>query len=687
MFRSPNDASSSDSESGSESDEEVEVSQISANKSATERPGKDTRRSPGPSLPSRNASLITASLLEFHYAVRAAEILNVANHGRGIRYDRQSPEAKALAKKMFANGSQLLASHGMLADDLHTEELEGVRRQYLSGIDSLGVQALRDTSFLAPNPPKVSLEAAGAVLDPMSSLQLYTARHGANRYAAEFTEVRQLGKGGFGTVYHVINFVDSQHYAIKRIGLDPRRLKKRWQDGGQEEIENVLREIRTLASLEHSNIVRYFGAWIEGPVSSPYGLTELDGNRPPLWRRLLGEKSAEAAETVPIKTADSYSHSNTNRSWGAHQDIVQFDHAESSSKSDGIIFAEDSAPQHSRSLIEEGEAATSTVSLSNETDIFTDGDGRGRLSPDHNPNQITLCLQMSLHQLNLASYLSPEPPPTATSLAPPQKPACTRHCFHLKPSLSIFLGILSGVQYLHAAGIVHRDLKPANIFLSEDSILRPGFVDASCLICPQQYSRYLNARIGDFGLVGNIAEELSAAVGASDKVVGTELYRPPRRQILTSSSPDGDNTKGKNLANSMYAPSIVNEKIDVFALGVLLFELLWRFDTKTERFVVLNALTRSGTLPADFGGIIEHANSGTLVYVQSKGDEGDLGPTSVDAADREQRRQTCGLGEMIARCIAGMVHSDPTERWDCSRVKECAERLLQMCQRSVQTVV
>jgi hypothetical protein len=249
MFRSPIDVSSSDSESGSESDEEVEISRISTNKSATKRSGTDTRRTPGPSLPSHNASLITASLLEFHYSVRAAEILNVANRGTGSHYDRQSPEAKALAKKMFANGSQLLASHGMLAEDLHTEELEGARRQYLSGIDSLGVQALRDTGLLATSTPKVALEAAGAVLNPMSSLQLYTARPGANRYATEFTEIRQLGKGGFGTVYHVVNFVDSQHYAIKKIGLDPRRLKKRWQDGGQEEIENVLREIRTLASL------------------------------------------------------------------------------------------------------------------------------------------------------------------------------------------------------------------------------------------------------------------------------------------------------------------------------------------------------------------------------------------------------------------------------------------------------
>jgi translation initiation factor 2-alpha kinase 3 len=127
--------------------------------------------------------------------------------------------------------------------------------------------------------------------------------------------------------------------------------------------------------------------------------------------------------------------------------------------------------------------------------------------------------------------------------------------------------------------------------------------------------------------------------------------------------------------------------MDVFALVVLLFELLWRFDTKTERFIVLNALTRSGTLPVNFGGIIERANSDSTAHVWSEGSEGDLGPAGVDTANREQRQQTYELGDMIARCIAGMVHSNPTDRWDCTRVKECVERLLRMCQCSVQAVM
>jgi translation initiation factor 2-alpha kinase 3 len=120
----------------------------------------------------------------------------------------------------------------------------------------------------------------------------------------------------------------------------------------------------------------------------------------------------------------------------------------------------------------------------------------------------------------------------------------------------------------------------------------------------------------------------------------------------------------------------IDEKIDVFALGVLLFELLWRFDTKAERFVVLNALTRSGTLPAGFTDMFARAADGKV----PSADENDAhGLPCVDAAGPEQGQQIPSLGDTIAECIAGMVHGDPTERWGCARVREHIERVPRLC--------
>ena len=669
MFRSPNSASSS--ESTSEFDEDIEISRVTTNKSNIAEI---------PTTSAQHANLITASLLEFHYSVRAAEILNAAHHGPP-RYDRHSPEAKALAKKMFANGSQLLASHGMLAEDLHSDELEESRRSYLTGIDSLGVRALRDAGAVPPA-PRLALEAPGASnLDPQyqpedlflsnlsqTAIPTIPRLPNVSRYAAEFTEVKQLGRGGFGTVYHVRNLVDNQHYAIKKIGLDPRRLRKRWEKGGQEEIENVLREIRTLAALEHSNIVRYFGAWIERPrISSRSGLTELEGSQPPMFQGLLGDKPTDKREGYHGTIQTDRSSSDMAFSSVQHLDCgpaTATNPEASGSESNGIIFGADSV---------EGGATTSTISFSNDdTDIFTDGEGRqGRPGLDRSPNQITLCLQMSLHQLNLATYLSPEPT-AVPSPDPIHESVHTRHCFHLRPSLSIFLGILSGVQYLHSAGIVHRDLKPANIFLSEDTHLRSGFVDASCFSCPQQYSRYLNARIGDFGLVGNIAEELSAGASESDSVVGTGIYRPPPLQALTTRD-----FKGKGLATtSSTARRRIDEKVDVFALAVVLFELFWHFGTKTERSVVLDALSRSATLPAGFVDMIDRAPAGGTARQPCEGGKGVSRTSGVDTTDEEQNSES--EGTMIADCIAGMVDRDPAQRWDCARIRACIENVLQM---------
>uniref|UniRef100_A0A182PE01 PRKR-like endoplasmic reticulum kinase n=1 Tax=Anopheles epiroticus TaxID=199890 RepID=A0A182PE01_9DIPT len=76
-----------------------------------------------------------------------------------------------------------------------------------------------------------------------------------SRFRDDFDLVQCLGKGGFGVVFEVRNKLDDCRYAIKRVVLPNK----------QESKDRVMREVKTLAHCEHQNIVRYFHAWIETP--------------------------------------------------------------------------------------------------------------------------------------------------------------------------------------------------------------------------------------------------------------------------------------------------------------------------------------------------------------------------------------------------------------------------------------
>ena len=81
-----------------------------------------------------------------------------------------------------------------------------------------------------------------------------------SRYQSEFREIAPLGKGGFGTVFRCENVLDGRQYAIKKVRIS----------SGEEfsqRLQRVLREVKTLAKLDHPNIVRYYTAWLEAEES------------------------------------------------------------------------------------------------------------------------------------------------------------------------------------------------------------------------------------------------------------------------------------------------------------------------------------------------------------------------------------------------------------------------------------
>lgn len=75
-----------------------------------------------------------------------------------------------------------------------------------------------------------------------------------SRYAYEFTEIKQIGSGGFGKVFLAKNNLDGNEYAVKKIFFRKNTAKLS---------TNVLREIQFLSKFNHKNIVSYHNCWLE----------------------------------------------------------------------------------------------------------------------------------------------------------------------------------------------------------------------------------------------------------------------------------------------------------------------------------------------------------------------------------------------------------------------------------------
>jgi serine/threonine protein kinase len=82
-----------------------------------------------------------------------------------------------------------------------------------------------------------------------------------SRYASEFEELGALGKGGFGSVFQCRNALDGREYAIKKVHI--RASSKLSQAEFSKRLQKTLREVKSLALLDHPNIVRYYTAWLE----------------------------------------------------------------------------------------------------------------------------------------------------------------------------------------------------------------------------------------------------------------------------------------------------------------------------------------------------------------------------------------------------------------------------------------
>lgn len=344
-----------------------------------------------------------------------------------------------------------------------------------------------------------------------------------NRYRMDFDELSILGKGGYGTVFRVKHKLDGVQYAVKKIPISDTRLARLCTRGEPERVK-LLRELHTLARLDHPNIVRYYNGWIE-------------------WSD-KGENVTRCSDGVLTASEDTSSDAIAGDENEQSRSLLGQNVTHTGSIGDGIIFENSGS---SSNVPSQGIAHRQAVGVAPQPRADQVARTTDRVLAIH--------LQMGLYPLTLADFL------LSRSSMPTGEGVPLAHCFHLQASLAILVALLDGVEYLHTQGICHRDLKPANVFLAANHNPRNSHGTVDLLLCNacraegQAHSTVLNVRIGDFGLVTALAPPGSVPVEDATPI-GTELYRPLR------------------------PPSNASAVLDVFALGIMAFELLWPFSTR-----------------------------------------------------------------------------------------------------------
>ncbi|XP_040034280.2 interferon-induced, double-stranded RNA-activated protein kinase [Gasterosteus aculeatus] len=112
-------------------------------------------------------------------------------------------------------------------------------------------------------------------------------------------------------------------------------------------------------------------------------------------------------------------------------------------------------------------------------------------------------------------------------------------------SLTIVQQIVSAVEYIHSKMLIHRDLKPANLLFGQDG----------------------EVKIGDFGLVTEENNDDAENILERTVYKGTPCYMAPEQKSRSST---------------------YDRKVDIFAFGLLYFELLWNISIGQERKKVMD---------------------------------------------------------------------------------------------------
>ena len=446
----------------------------------------------------------------------------------------------------------------------------------------------------------------------------------SGRLLKEFKDFHFIGKGGFGVVLKASNILDEGQYAIKimRINLDLRKAKEL----------NAIQEIKMMLKFKKKNIVRYNTCWFEfefdqnniskkriRSISFDKNYNEnksdeiklnkyfeqkipekhkrknsviCDGDKEKNSKKICYEEEKEKEKIKTKKTVKSMKQRKpkkekrkTSNVWddddddldedslGANKNYVikeegeninlddDFNEEEEEENSaeeddDNSSFFDDNNQVPKKEIIKESskdkENIDSSVDLS-KNDEYNNLKPKKNIRVNESSSNIIDTNSNNSNYIENNNNKENENKNSNTKLiiyffiqmeycsgCPMNYYLSHRSSIPSKALTSyMFFQMCYAVKHIHEANIIHRDLKPGNIFIMKDYLIK----------------------IGDFGLALNLGK-------TKNEQGGTYLYQSPEQ-----------------IQNKIY-----DQKVDIFALGVILVELVSKFNTEYERVEVLRGL-------------------------------------------------------------------------------------------------